>query len=189
MFKKCFLFLLFILPFLSYSQKINRFKNKERHGKWIIFTDSTQKQIDNIGRYRKGIQKGTWKYYNEKGILVKQDKYRFRKISTSYYHPNGKIQKQGKAKIVQEEKTLHFFYYGDWLVYDTAGSLIKKQVYKRGIKISEVDYKISAEKNINDSLVLVLRNINQTIYKYHDSVNLAEKVHGKLHSNIKEQFL
>ena len=179
MFKKCFLFLLFILPFLSYSQKINRFKNKERHGKWIIFTDSTQKQIDNIGRYRKGIQKGTWKYYNEKGILVKQDKYRFRKISTSYYHPNGKIQKQGKAKIVQEEKTLHFFYYGDWLVYDTAGSLIKKQVYKRGIKISEVDYKISAEKNINDSLVLVLRNINQTIYKYHDSVNLAEKVHGK----------
>lgn len=173
------IFITLFLPILSYSQKINRFKNKERHGKWIIYTDSTQKQIDNIGRYRKGVQKGTWKYYNEKGILVKQDKYRFRKIITSYYHPNGKIQKQGKSKIVQEGNILHFFYYGDWLVYDTTGSLIKKQVYERGMKISEVEYKTSAEKNINDSLVLVLRTINQTIYKYHDSVNLAEKAHGK----------
>lgn len=173
------IFFTLFLPILSYSQKINRFKNKERHGKWIIYTNSTQKQIDNIGRYRKGVQKGTWKYYNEKGILIKQDKYRFRKIITSYYHPNGKIQKQGKAKLVREDRFLHFFYYGDWLTYDTTGSLIKKQVYERGMKISEVEYKTSAEKNINDSLVIVLTNINKEIYKYHDSLNLAEKVYGK----------
>ena len=101
--------LISFLSLLSYSQKTNRFKNKERQGKWVIYTDSTKKQIDNIGRYRKGIPKGTWKYYNEKGILLKKEKYRFKKIFTSYYHPNGKIQKQGRAKIVQEEKTLHFF--------------------------------------------------------------------------------
>lgn len=179
MYRKIFFLLLFISPLLSYSQKTNRFKNKERHGRWIIYADSTKKQIDNFGRYRKGVPKGTWKYFNDKGILLKQEKYRFKKIYTTFYHPNGKIQKQGKAKIVQEEKTLHFFYYGDWLSYDTAGALIKKQTYDRGTKISEVDYKTAAEKSINDSLVLVLKNINQEIYKYHDSVNLAEKTFGK----------
>ena len=122
--KITFIFLLSLLPLLTYSQKINRYKNKERQGKWIIYHDSTH--IDNIGRYRKGIPKGTWKYYDPQGMLLKQEKYRFKKINTIYYHSNGKIQKQGKATIRQEEKILHFFYYGDWLVYDSIGFLIKK---------------------------------------------------------------
>lgn len=175
--KRNFFLLLIFLPLLTYSQKTNRYKNKERQGKWIIYHDSTH--IDNIGRYRKGIPKGTWKYYDPQGLLLKQEKYRFKKINTTYFHPNGKIQKQGKATIRQEEKTLHFFYYGDWLVYDSTGFLIKKQTYKEGTKISEVDYKTSAEKNINDSLVLFLRDMNNTIYKYHDSVKLAENIFGK----------
>lgn len=179
MLKKYFLLFIFLLPLLSYSQKINRYKNKERHGKWIIYTDTTKKQIDNTGRYRKGVPKGTWKYFNAKGILLKQEKYRFKKIYITYYHPNGKIKKQGKAKVVQEISTLHFFYYGDWLTYDSTGTLIKKQIYERGTKISEVNYKTAEEKGINDSLVAVLKNINQEIYKYHDSVNLAEKTYGK----------
>lgn len=171
--------LLSFFSLLSYSQKINRFKNKERHGKWIIYTDSTKKQIDNIGRYRKGVPKGIWKYYSENGALLKQEKYRLSKIHTSHYHPNGKIKKKGKAKIVQEEKTLHFYYYGDWMVYDTTGRLVKKQIYEKGTKISEIEYKTASEKNTNDSLIIVLRTINVTIYKYHDSVNLAEKIYGK----------
>ncbi|CAN5509425.1 hypothetical protein BH10BAC1_BH10BAC1_09890 [soil metagenome] len=179
MHKKIFILLILLLPLLSYSQKTNRFKNKERQGKWIIYTDSTQKQIDNVGRYRKGIPKGIWKYYNEDGHIIRKEKYRFKKINTSYYHPNGKVKKQGKAKIVQEEKTLHFFYYGDWLVYDSTGTLIKKQVYENGIKISETNYKSKTEASINDSLVDVLRTLNKNIYKYHDSVNIAESTFGK----------
>lgn len=169
--------LLSFFSLLSHSQKINRFKNKERHGKWIIYTDSTKKQIDNIGRYRKGVPKGIWKYYSENGTLLKQEKYWLSKIYTSHYHPNGKIKKKGKAKIVQEEKTLHFYYYGDWLVYDTTGALTTKQFYKEGTKISEIVYKTSSSNN--DSLVIVLKSLNKDIYKYHDSVNLAEKNFGK----------
>lgn len=175
--KFTFVFLLSILPLLSYSQKINRFKNKERQGKWIIYSDSTKTQIDNTGRYRKGIPKGTWKYYDKNGALNKKEKYRWSKIYTTYYHPNGKIKKQGKAKIVQEEKVLHFFYYGDWLVYDSTGTLIKKQVYENGTKISEID--LNPKPGINDSLVAVLKNMNVEVYKYHDSIRLAETNFGK----------
>jgi antitoxin component YwqK of YwqJK toxin-antitoxin module len=57
---------------LSYSQEINRFKNKERQGKWIIYYDSANTHIDNIGRYRRGIPKVTWKYYNVNGTLTKK---------------------------------------------------------------------------------------------------------------------
>jgi len=175
--KKILLLFLFILPLLSYSQKINRFKKKERHGKWIIYSDSTKTQIDNTGRYRKGIPKGTWKYYDKNGALNKKEKYRWSKIYTTFYHPNGKIKKQGNAKIVQEEKILHFFYYGDWLVYDSTGALVKKQVYEKGTKISEIDY--NSKPGINDSLVAVLKKMNVEIYKYHDSVRLAETNFGK----------
>ncbi|HEY0031408.1 MAG TPA: hypothetical protein VGC65_11660, partial [Bacteroidia bacterium] len=82
-----FLCLTFI-PLLSQSQRLNRIKNKERHGKWIIYHDSTETHIDNIGRYRKGNPKGKWKYYDEQGHLVKTEKYRFKKIKTAFYHPN-----------------------------------------------------------------------------------------------------
>jgi hypothetical protein len=105
--------------------------------------------------------------------------YRFNKINTCFYHANGTKQKQGKARIVQEEKTLHFFYYGEWLVYDSKEFLVKKQIYENGIKFSEIDFKNKNNKNINDSLVIVLKKLNQEIYLYQDSVNLSEKKYGK----------
>lgn len=172
-------FLTLLIPVLCVSQKTNRYKNKERRGKWVIYIDSTEAQVDNIGRYRKGAPKGTWKFYDEKGILTKKEKYRFKTIYTTYYHPNGRIQKQGKAKIVKEEKMLHFFYYGKWQVYDSLGTLTKTQIYKEGTKISEIDYQTNPGMAINDSLVIALKSINHDIYKYHDTVRLAESTYGK----------
>ncbi len=171
--------ILFFISLCCFSQKINRFKNKERQGKWIIYSDSAQTHIDNVGRYRKGTPKGIWKYYDENGKLIKKEKYRFKKIYTTFYHPNGKVRKQGKAKIVQEEKLLHFYFYGDWFVYDSLGTLISKEVYKSGIKISEVNYKTVSEKNINDSLDIALKEIDGQLRIYFDTIQIAEKTFGK----------
>ncbi|MFL5765776.1 MAG: toxin-antitoxin system YwqK family antitoxin [Bacteroidia bacterium] len=173
-----FLFLFFI-PGICISQKINRFKNKERQGKWVIYHDSTETHIDNIGKYRKGAPKGVWKYYDENGRIAKKEKYRFRKIYTTFYHPNGKVQKQGKAKVVKEDKLLHFYFYGNWYVYDSTGALISKQVFESGKKISEINYNTKSPTGINDSVVLALKQIDGQLRLYFDTVQIAENKFGK----------
>src|SRR3954471_22393026 len=102
------IFLFFISSTLFSQGKINRMRHKERQGKWIIYRDST-KQIDQAGRYRKGDPKGTWKFYDMNGNLSKKEIYRNRKIKFTFYYPNGKIKKEGKAKYIQNEKVLHFY--------------------------------------------------------------------------------
>jgi hypothetical protein len=178
---KIILFYLFCFFHLSsFSQKhINRYKNLERQGLWIVYQDSTNKQIDNIGRYKKGTPKGTWKYFDKNGNLLKQERHVFNRIYTRYYYPNGKLYKKGKAKMVSTKALVHYYYYGNWLVHDTTGELIKKQVYEDGNKISEVCYKTSAQKNINDSLVEVIKNLDQQFNLYNDSLRIAEQNSGK----------
>jgi hypothetical protein len=172
------LFLLF--NFYSFSQKrINQYKNLERQGLWIVYQDSTKKQIDNIGRYRKGIPKGTWKYYDSEGRLNKKEKNIFKKIYTTYYHTNGAIKKKGKARIVITKQMVHYYYYGNWFVYDSTGQLIKKQVYADGNKISEVCFKTSYEQKINDSLVEIVKQLDHQLYLYSDSLKQAEQNFGK----------
>jgi hypothetical protein len=170
---------LFTFSSLCFSQKINRYKHKEKHGRWIIYHDSASKQIDNNGRYRKGLPKGTWKYYDPKGHLIKKEKHIFKKINIVHYHPNGKPYKKGKAKTVVTDELIHYFYYGDWLVYDTSGNLVAKQFYKEGNRISEKLYQASSETKLNDSLIAVIRRINTEIYKYTDSILDAESKYGK----------
>lgn len=177
---RLFLFLFLLLSQFSFSQKnINRYRHKERQGLWIVYQDSTNTRIDNIGRYRRGLPKGTWKYYDANGKLIKKEKHLFRKIFIRQYHPNGKLQKKGQAKVVLTQNLIHYFYYGDWYVYDTSGTLIKKQFYKEGNKVSEISYQLNTEKKINDSLAATLRQLNTEIYKYSDSILNAERTSGK----------
>ncbi len=177
--KLAFLLVSFFITTLSYSQKINQHKNKLNNGRWVLYHDASKTKIESRGRYKKGIQKGKWRYYEENGSLSKVEIYRFKKIKTTFYHPNGKIKKLGQAKIVIDEKELHYYYFGNWLVYDSAGTLIKKITYKDGINVSEVNYKSSFESIVNDSLVAILRLLDKEIYKYHDSIKIAEKTFGK----------
>jgi hypothetical protein len=171
--------LLFFIPLFSFSQgKINQIKNKERQGKWIIYADSTHK-VSETGRYKKGDRKGVWKYYNENQNISRIEKYRGTKIKFSYCYPNGEVKKKGKAKYVTEGKMLHFYYYGTWYTYDSLGVLTKKQVYDYGAKISETSYIINKDKHINDTLVIVLNDINDAIYKYVDTVRIAIANFGK----------
>ena len=128
-----FIFLLLLIHLIAsticFGQSINSYKNKQRHGKWIIYYSDSTKQIDNSGRYRKGVPKGIWRYYDANGKIIRKEKFRFNKIYTTHYHSNGKIKKQGKARITVTDTLSHFFYYGYWNVYDSTGVLIKKQLY------------------------------------------------------------
>ncbi|MBL7890190.1 MAG: hypothetical protein JNL24_11585 [Bacteroidia bacterium] len=174
----------FLLVFLllcglkkSDAQSINKYKKKQRHGKWVIPFHNSDTLIDNTGRYRLGVPKGTWRYYDRNARLIKKEKYVFRKIYTTQYHENGKIKRKGKAKIVINDTMIHYFYYGNWNVYDTAGVLIKKQTYKNGIKTGEQI--LVKTKGINDSLVKEVKRINDQFYLYSDSLRWAENKYGK----------
>lgn len=178
--KIIFIFLFCFPCLFTFSQRhINRSKNSERQGIWIVYHDNGNKHIDNIGRYRKGIPKGTWKYYDPEGKLIRREKHFFRIIYTTDYHPNGRIKKKGKAKIITSDLIIHYFFYGNWFVYDTSGNLIKKQIYADGHKISEVNFKTPDQESINDSLVEVLKNLNQLYLKYSDSIRISEHDFGK----------
>ena len=179
MMNKLYLFIIFLfIRSYCFPQKINRYKNKERQGKWIIYSDSTNTHIDEIGRYKKGNQKGVWKSYDN-DVLVKKEIYRFKKISTTYYYPNGMIAKKGKSKIVLEGNLLHFYFYGNWLLFDSTGSVIKKEYYEKGTKISEINYKTTIVEKVNDSLVTNLKLIDKDFYKYADSLQIASKTFGR----------
>lgn len=73
------LLIVFLIGFAShtdaqfYKRKINRYKNQLRDGLWITYVDSTNKTIESKGRFKKGFEKGTWKYYSADGILKKKD--------------------------------------------------------------------------------------------------------------------
>ncbi|MCC6837995.1 MAG: hypothetical protein IT234_05600, partial [Bacteroidia bacterium] len=177
---KIFFLLVFLLLYglkQSDAQNINKYKKKQRHGKWVIHYHDSDTLIDNTGRYRLGVPKGTWRYYDRNARLIKKEKYVFRKIYTTHYHENGKIKRKGKAKIVINDTMTHYFYYGNWNVYDTAGVLIKKQTYKDGIKTGEQI--LVKEKGINDSLVKEVKRINDQLYLYSDSLRWAESKYGK----------
>ncbi|MBK7183092.1 MAG: hypothetical protein IPH89_09215 [Bacteroidetes bacterium] len=177
-----FIFLLLLIHLIAsticFGQSINSYKNKQRHGKWIIYYSDSTKQIDNSGRYRKGVPKGIWRYYDANGKIIRKEKFRFNKIYTTHYHSNGKIKKQGKARITVTDTLSHFFYYGYWNVYDSTGVLIKKQLYKDGIKISETNIGQSMGST-NDSLIEVVRSLNKRFYIYSDSLQQAERKSGK----------
>jgi hypothetical protein len=174
-----FLLAFLLLPLLSCSQHINRYRHQEKQGKWIIYHDSAETKIDNVGRYRRGNPKGKWKFYDEAGYLTKTELYRFRTISTAYYYPNGKIRKKGKAKQVEEGLILHYYYDGYWMLYDSTGSPVRKQLYQKGHKISETALKTEAGSSINDSLISALQLINSNIFIYQDSISAAEQQFGK----------
>jgi antitoxin component YwqK of YwqJK toxin-antitoxin module len=175
--KKIVILFLLLISSFGYSQKNNRYKHKERQGLWVTYTDSSNTQISDIGRYRKGIPKGVWKYYDNNKTLLKKESYRFKKTKISLYYPNGVIKKQGQAKIILEKKLLHFFYYGNWLLYDSTGTLTSKQVYKNGNKISEFFY--NQQTGMNDSVVKALNEIDKEFYTYADSIQLEKNTFGE----------
>lgn len=174
----CFFILLFSVS--GFSQKrINRYKHKQRQGKWIIYSDSTNTVIDSKGRYRKGNPVGKFYYYNSKGQVIKLEKYRFNKIRIAEFYANGQLKKLGKARIVISKTETHFYYYGPWQLYDSAGMHTFTVFYKDGQRTSEINHQKSAANTLNDSLIRVIRSFDPRLSEYRDSLLNTEKAFGK----------
>ncbi|WP_124019477.1 hypothetical protein [Flavobacterium laiguense] len=103
--------------------------NHQREGRWV-----TMDTLDSIyitkGKYRKNAEIGTWKYlYN--GRIVKKEKYRNRVCKTTFYHPNGKIMKQGYTKLDSDANEDHWYYFGKWSFYDSKEKLDSVKIYEK----------------------------------------------------------
>ncbi|MDQ3045942.1 MAG: hypothetical protein M3R27_00215 [Bacteroidota bacterium] len=173
--RSVFLFFCLIFAMNSYSQKkINQYKNGRKQGLWIAYNDSTKTGIYSTGRYRKGYSKGIWKYYHENGKLKKHERTIFRTMYTRLYHPNGKLYKKGKAKIIQNDELIHYYYYGPWKVYTNNGKLHLIQEFNEGKCISEKLINDPDTLAKDDSLVNVIRNLSERFNSISDSLHHAE---------------
>lgn len=130
------LVLLFILT-LS-GCKTNRIRNNERVGRWVEFDTIEGKIYKSVGRFKKGIGKGTHRQFSDKK-LVREEKYKDDICHTIYYHENGKIMTEGNTKMVVTEKEIHWFYNGDWKFYDENGQLLGIRTYENGNAINEIE--------------------------------------------------
>lgn len=137
-----FIFTIFILiSLLSCKPKINQTVNNFPEGKWIT-TDTLDFIYTTKGKYRKGIEVGIWKSFNN-GKLVKKEKFKKNLCKTTFYFPNGKKQKQGYTKLVLEDSLLHWFYFGKWSFYNRNGKLDSIKNYTR----ESFDIKITDTQN------------------------------------------
>lgn len=129
MLKKLILIFAIISFCLSCKSKINQVVNQQREGKWITI-DTLDSIYITKGKYKKGIEKGTWKYfYNNR--LVKKEKYNKGICNTTFYHPNGKIAKKGNTKLESNSIEDHWYYTGKWAFYNPKGKLDSTKIYKK----------------------------------------------------------
>jgi antitoxin component YwqK of YwqJK toxin-antitoxin module len=142
MFLRCLL-LAFLFPVLAQAQgsgrrETNRLKNNLREGLWIVYHDSAGTEPMSRGKYHKGLQCGTWKYYDEDGTLRRRERYGKKYIRTRYYHENGTIKSCGKAVLDRSDPVyLNYFYQGKWKYYNASGKLTSVTWYEHGQQVRE----------------------------------------------------
>jgi antitoxin component YwqK of YwqJK toxin-antitoxin module len=121
--------LIVIIGILGCKSKLNQMVNKQREGKWITI-DTLDSIYNTNGKYSKGKEIGTWKYFYN-GRLVQKEKYHKSICNTTFYYPNGKIMKKGNTKSESNEKEDHWYYLGKWYFYDKTGKLDSTKTYKK----------------------------------------------------------
>ncbi len=114
--------------------KTNRIVNKEREGLWIEKEDLGTLQLKSKGRYKKGFQHKTWRYY-QNGSLIKKEKYKDSICLITHFQNRKKI-RQGQAKLRISDTLVHWFYFGDWKTFDQFGNSIEIDRYEEGQLLS-----------------------------------------------------
>lgn len=129
--------LLFLIAFLSFvSCKTNQTINGKREGKWKFKEVINDTVYFQKGRYKNGLESGTWKSYaNQK--LVRKEKYKGKNGYMTNYYPNGKIESQGTTQIDETDKHFIWQLSGDWNYYDQNGKLYLTRIYSYGNIITE----------------------------------------------------
>ncbi|MBF9255564.1 hypothetical protein I2I11_19855 [Pontibacter sp. 172403-2] len=148
MMKRCiYFFLLISLPLPAVAQqkpkgiwpfRINRFDKEGRfQGRWKVRVGDEKTLVRN-GRFRHGREVGTWKYYYPSGklLMVEKHKRNLDYILVKRYHENGKLAKEGQARLVTSGNVVRYFWFGDWKVYDEHGKFSHREYYEDGNEIS-----------------------------------------------------
>lgn len=162
-------FILLCYSDLFVAQSMNQFNNKgKRTGKWVIYLDDSNSVKSFEGKFRNGISVGASYYYTNEGVLEKKDVKKFRKLKTTFYHPNGKVRLKGNARLENLPDRIHYYFYGQWKVYDETGVLIKSNYYTKG----ELIRTVYLDKNIktNDSLINILTQIDKEFTLHNNSL-------------------
>lgn len=114
--------------------RMNRFdKAGEYHGRWKVFFGDDEALIHK-GRYRHGTAVGTWKYYYPSGVLYMKEKYSRQSnlIRVQIFHENGELAKEGNARMSNSSTVEHYYWFGDWKVYDAQGDYSHTELYEGG---------------------------------------------------------
>ena len=128
-------FILVFSLFLLGSCKVNRTHNGLKTGLWITKDDGDG--FKNRGHYRKGEQRGVWKYfYND--TLYQKEKYSGHNARVRLYHRNKKLSARGRTQIDFTSKMAHWYYQGDWKYFDAGGKLLKTVTYDKGSAVAEI---------------------------------------------------
>ncbi|MCX2739325.1 hypothetical protein [Pontibacter anaerobius] len=118
--------------------RINRFdKEGKYHGRWKVYFGEDEQVIRN-GRFRHGVEVGKWKYYYPDGTPYMLEKYNRRNniILVEKFHENGNLARKGTARLIRTPTRDHYFWFGEWQVYDESGSFSHTETYKSGNLVS-----------------------------------------------------
>lgn len=117
------------------SCKTNHIKNNKRVGLWIT-TDTLDGNVyKSKGKYRKGTEVKTWKYFKD-NHLYKREIYKDSTSKITFYHDNGLKMKEGLRKLTLDGKYLHWHYDGYWREFDTLGNQTKTILYDNGTLVN-----------------------------------------------------
>ncbi len=136
-----YIYIIFVaIGIIGCKTRINQMVNHQRECRWKT-TDTLDFVYISKGKYSKGKEIGTWKYFYN-GKLVRKEKYHYAICNMTFYHPNGKIMKQGKSKTESNSETSHWYYYGKWHFYNTKGKLDSIKEYQQEIATDSLDINI-----------------------------------------------
>ena len=119
---------------LTASCASNRFNQQgDRQGRWHTYYDPANHQPQAVGRYRHNQPVGRWRYYARAGHLERQERFRQggRSLLT-YYYPSGRVWRKGRTRLADDGRALHYYWTGDWRVYDESGRLKQVDIYVLG---------------------------------------------------------
>lgn len=130
--------ILFCFVILISSCKINQTIDHHREGKWVFKDNVNGILYKSKGRYSKGRESKTWKYF-ENRRLVKTEQYQDTLCHITTFDEKGKVSSKGKSIILEEKDGTHWYLTGDWFFFDEKGILIGIKKYEKGILLSETE--------------------------------------------------
>ncbi len=103
-------------------------------GRWrTYYDDDAKRQPFTKGQYRHGRPVRTFRYYSPTGQLDHSERYgREGLCEVTYWCPDGKVARRGKAQWVTGGKGARFYWFGPWTSYAEDGQITSVQTYTDG---------------------------------------------------------